>query len=95
MTPLLLLGIGVFLLGVFVLILPQKWDSKPKKRDNEMPGWIEYHDEEESFAKGRGGAVIMIGPIPVIIGSDPVAAVLMMIVSLAIMILWMILIRGA
>jgi len=38
MTPLLLLGIGVFLLGVIVLIWPQKWDSTQEKRDHEMPG---------------------------------------------------------
>jgi len=94
MTPLLLLGIGVFLLGVFVLIWPQKWDSTQKKRDNEMPGWIEDHAEEESSAERRGGAVIMIGPIPIVMGSDPRMAALMMALSLAIMILWIILING-
>jgi uncharacterized protein (TIGR00304 family) len=93
MTPLLLLGIGIFLLGVFVLIWPQKWDSTQKKRDYEMPGRIEDHIEEESEER-RCGAVIMIGPIPIVMGSDPRMAALMMALSLAIMILWIILIKG-
>lgn len=94
MMPLLLLGIGIFLLGVFVLIWPQKWDSTQKKGYYEMPGRIEDHVEEESSAERRCGAVIMIGPIPIVMGSDPKMAALMMALLLAIMILWIILING-
>jgi uncharacterized protein (TIGR00304 family) len=80
MTVLLMMGIFAVLLGTLVLL----W---PENRRNEEPCQLEDRAGEEPYADLKGGAVIMIGPIPIVMGSDPKMAVLMMALSLAITIL--------
>jgi uncharacterized protein (TIGR00304 family) len=36
----------------------------------------------------RGGAIIMIGPIPIVMGSDSKTALLLMLLALTIMVFW-------
>jgi len=42
-------------------------------------------EEQSSQQRTRGGAVIMIGPIPVVVGSDPAMTRTLMILALALM----------
>jgi uncharacterized protein (TIGR00304 family) len=83
MTELLLLGIFAILIGTLVLL----W---PKSRRDGIPCQSEDRAGEEPHTDLKGGAVIMIGPIPIVMGSDPRMAVLMMTISLAITILWIV-----
>jgi uncharacterized protein (TIGR00304 family) len=50
--------------------------------------------EPEKDIQIKGGAVIMIGPIPIVMGSDSKTALIMMLIALAIMMIWAIGFRG-
>ena len=50
--------------------------------------------DETNQVRVRGGAVVMIGPIPVVMGSDPRIALFMVIIALAVMILWALTVKG-
>lgn len=45
---------------------------------------------EERRGEIRGGAVVMIGPLPVVIGSDQRMAAVLMVLAIALMALWLI-----
>ncbi len=49
------------------------------------------HDEQakERATKIKGGAVVMIGPVPLVFGSDSKTAMLMMLIALAITSIWL------
>jgi uncharacterized protein (TIGR00304 family) len=81
MTMLLMLGIFAILIGTLVLLWPRNWGKGRPCQPEDRCG-------EESPFDFKGSAVIMIGPIPIVMGSDPRMAALMMALSLAIMILW-------
>jgi uncharacterized protein (TIGR00304 family) len=83
MTMLLMLGIFAIILGTLVLFWPKNWGNGRHCQPEDRAG-------EEQHADLKGGAVIMIGPIPIVMGSDPRMAVLMMTISLAITILWIV-----
>ncbi|MCX6676197.1 MAG: DUF131 domain-containing protein [Methanothrix sp.] len=83
MMLLLILGVFAILLGTLVLLWPKNWG-------NGRPCQPEDRAGEDPSADLKGGAVIMIGAIPIVMGSDPRMAVLMMIISLAIMVLWIV-----
>jgi len=80
---LLIIGLALILLGTMLLILPEE----RTREEGDSRG-----DEKASMIKG--GAVVMIGPIPLVVGSDSRIALLMMLVALAIMILWTLAIKG-
>ncbi|HSD58880.1 MAG TPA: DUF131 domain-containing protein [Methanotrichaceae archaeon] len=80
---LLVIGLALILLGTMLLILPEK-------RTREEG----YNRGDEKAERIKGGAVVMIGPIPIVVGSDSRTALLMMLVALAIMILWTLVIKG-
>ena len=84
---LLMLGIFAILIGTLVLLWPKNWKNERSYQREDLDG-------EKPHADLKGGAVIMIGPIPIVMGSDPRMGVLMMALSLAIMILWVALIKG-
>lgn len=63
----------------FLLILPRKRS---------------YDDGPERPTKIKGGAVVMIGPIPLVVGSDPRTALLLMLLALAMMVLWALVLKG-
>jgi uncharacterized protein (TIGR00304 family) len=83
MTMLLMLGVFSILLGTLVLLWPKNWKNERSYRPADSAG-------EEPHTDLKCGAVIMIGPIPIVMGSDPRMAVLMMTISLAIAILWIV-----
>lgn len=47
-------------------------------------------EEDQTHEEGiRGGAVVMVGPIPIVIGSDTRSALILMCMAAAMMILWL------
>lgn len=84
----------------FLLILPAKkhnyddseGDDGPNRPEKGEKG--EKAERSESPTKIKGGAVIMIGPIPLVVGSDPRTALLLMLLALAMMILWALVTKG-
>ncbi len=79
--------LGMVLMAIsFLLIRRQNWSNdEGDSRGDERP---------ESHAKMKGGAVVMIGPLPLVVGSDPRTTLLVMLFALAVMILWARIIRG-
>ena len=79
---LMIVGIVLILIGFLMLILPQA---------SEKRGTNNHLEDVEEEARGkniRGGAVVMLGPIPILVGSDPKTALLMMLIALVIMLVW-------
>jgi uncharacterized protein (TIGR00304 family) len=77
------LGFLLIFLGSLVLLWPE---NSKERRSGQPPS-----DAAESGGDGArisGGAVIMIGPIPLVIGSDLRVALSMMLIALVIMIIW-------
>lgn len=106
---LLFLGVVLILIGFLMLIWPRRKqnDAQGARRldhDHEIQGqeprrWRTETEETENDEKRektcvKGGAVVMIGPIPIVIGSDPKIALFMMIIALTIMILWALAVKG-
>ncbi len=82
MIRLLITGLALILIGAALLILPEKRTKG------------EVDSRGDKSAKIKGGVVVMIGPIPLVVGSDSRTALLMMLIALAIMILWTLSIKG-
>ena len=78
---LMFLGVLLISAGLLILFLPQK---KPEGVD------LAAQRELEKDAQIKRGAVIMIGPIPLVMGSDSKTALIMMLIALAMMIIWII-----
>lgn len=78
----ILLAIGLIMIGAGVIILlwpeGKKDEQYEEDRQNENAGRTEV----------KGGAIIMIGPIPIVMGSDYRITILLMLIALAIMIIW-------
>ena len=79
MVDLVTAGIVVILAGILVLLLATFLGGREESKD----------EREETRTEVKGGGVIMIGPIPIIFGSDPkwtsiaiVLAIILVIVSL-------------
>ena len=66
-----------------------KYDQRPRQR----PGQTQT-PEHRPRPKVRGGAVVLIGPIPIIFGSDKKSAIILSILAIIIMIIAMIAIFG-
>ncbi|MGB9902387.1 TIGR00304 family membrane protein [Methanothrix sp.] len=73
----LLLGILMMVAGILLLMV----ESVMRERGEEMPA--------DRRGEIRGGAVVMIGPIPVVIGSDQRTAVILMALAIALMAIWL------
>ncbi len=97
-------GLILVIIGAIVLFLQEKSSSKstkvPKGHNDGSNEIFEdrsnnSHDNQDykKNVRARGGAVVMIGPIPIVVGSDPKVSLLMMIIAFAIMIFWFIAIR--
>jgi uncharacterized protein (TIGR00304 family) len=79
---LVIVGIVLIFIGFMMLISPQV---------SEKRGTNDHLKDVEEEARGkniRGGAVVMLGPIPILVGSDPKSALLMMLIALVIMVVW-------
>ncbi|MCX6669325.1 MAG: DUF131 domain-containing protein [Methanothrix sp.] len=88
----MLLAVALMILSflLFLGLLLLHWPQR-KEKNRYFPN----SGEEEEHAKMRGGGVVMLGPIPIVVGSDPKTALLMMALALAIMILWALTAKGA
>jgi Protein of unknown function DUF131. len=81
---LLLLGILMIISGIMILML----DSIMRER--------RYEEMEETVMPAerrtdiKGGAVVMIGPLPVVIGSDQRMAAVLMVLAITLMAIWMV-----
>jgi len=82
----LLTGMMLIFLGLLVLLWPQR---------NEKDHYFANSGEDEEHTKIRGGGVVMLGPLPIVVGSDPKIALVMMVMALAMMILWALTAKGA
>jgi uncharacterized protein (TIGR00304 family) len=54
----------------------------------------ENQDREEKRGM-KGGAVVMIGPIPIVVGSDSRTALLLMLMAMIMMIFWFIIVGSS
>jgi uncharacterized protein (TIGR00304 family) len=83
----MLLAIILMALSFLLLIRPgRNTDKEACMRCERRPK--EEQQGEESSAQIKGGAVVMIGPIPLVVGSDSRTALLMMLIALAIIGIW-------
>jgi uncharacterized protein (TIGR00304 family) len=82
---LMFLGLLLIAAGLLVMFMPHKEPEGGELTDQEGP---------KAGAEIKGGAVIMIGPIPLVIGSDSKTALVMMLMALAIMLIWAIGFKG-
>jgi len=90
---LLLLEAALIIIGLVVLLWPKRKETDRKLKDNftkvSEDGSEMNLGNDGRTAKIKGGGVIMIGPIPIVFGSDPKTALAMMIMALAMMVFWL------
>ena len=81
MFDLVLLGVGLLIAGLLVVFLATVVASREGKERGEV--------------RAGGGAVVMIGPIPIVFGSSPKWAVLVMLLAIVLILLGFLLSQGA
>jgi len=79
------------LMALFVMIASVMLFWPNNRGDSHSPP---EGSRERSEIDLEGGGVVMIGPIPVVFGSSPKIAAVMMIMAAAIMILWLVAVPG-
>ncbi len=96
---LLIIGLALIFMGTAILLWSE--NGSDKRMSNKGIGDKEESNKErpgiENKGEGaeiKGGAVVMIGPIPLVMGSDYRIALLMMLIAVVLMILWMVAIKG-
>lgn len=92
MTALFIIGLLLILLGLTVMILSILLDHNAKS------GYHQQFDREEPRIQGndhqvKGGAIIMIGPIPIVAGSDSRIVLILMFMGLIMMIIWILFVK--
>ena len=90
------IGIAITLLGIFLLIYglvetPDFEQTPDYSVDEVMDEWnrVEETRKKEKERKVDFGGVVMIGPIPIVFGSDRKAAMLAMLLAILLMLLAM------
>jgi uncharacterized protein (TIGR00304 family) len=84
---LLVIGLAMILLGAMLLIWPEKRTKEEGDMHEEKRPEEEWREDERP-TQIKGGAVVMIGPIPLVVGSDSRTTLLMMLIALAIIGIW-------
>ena len=74
------IGLIMIAIGLIVLLWPEG------KRDKTTQEYEQKENAERT--KVQGGAIFMIGPIPIVIGSDYRITIFLMLMVLTIMIVW-------
>ncbi len=97
--------LALILLGMLLLLRPREREKgdhlDPANRMKGERGAKEGKEgkaegsDEEKTVKVKGGAVVMIGPLPIVVGSDPRTALVMMILALLMMVLWALAAKGS
>jgi uncharacterized protein (TIGR00304 family) len=82
-----ILGLTLMLFGIWILRLPAQerayaGGSRPKSAE-----------EKREKARVKGGAVVMIGPVPIVVGSDSSTVLLLMLMAIGAMLFWFIVVR--
>lgn len=75
-------GIILIILGFFVVISSVMYESAHREERG-----TERSKEQERENKVRGGGVILIGPIPIVFGTDKRYALILMVLAIVIMLL--------
>lgn len=96
---LLIIGLALIFMGTAILLWSENGSNKKmsnkgisdKEESNKGRSDIENKGEG---VKIKGGAVVMIGPIPLVMGSDHRTALLMMLIALVLMVLWIVAMKG-
>lgn len=84
---LIMLGFGVIILGFIILTLALLIMSIGREAHEEQKG-------ERSETKVRGGGVVLIGPIPIVFGTDRQSLIIVLSLTIIIIILAIILLWG-
>jgi uncharacterized protein (TIGR00304 family) len=79
---LMIVGSILILIGFMVLIQEHK-DEKTQVHDDSV-GLSQRSKNKDSSC----GAVVMVGPIPIVVGSDKKTAIIMMVIAMIIMLIW-------
>ncbi|MCS3923407.1 TIGR00304 family membrane protein [Methanosalsum natronophilum] len=91
-----LIIMGIFLLFISTLRRSRDGNDSSKKYSNNYnyhshytPNSenVDHNDDDNSHSNVRGGGVVMIGPIPIIFGSDNQSAKVMMILAIILMLI--------
>jgi uncharacterized protein (TIGR00304 family) len=89
-SSLLLAGFFIIFIGFLLImigiVLGIFQNSEPKQ---------DYSRGQESFGKVKGGGVIMLGPIPIIFGSDKESAKTAAILAIILMLLSLLILRSS
>lgn len=81
---LILVGFGIIILGFLMIMIALITESFKKEKK----------EEEQSKTEIRGGGVVLIGPIPIVFGTDKQSLIIILSLTIAIMILAIILLWG-
>jgi uncharacterized membrane protein len=89
-SALVLMIISFLLLRSLACLSAPCWTGQ---KDWPGPGDLSREGLKDDVGKNRrievkGGAVVMIGPIPIILGSDPRTAKILMLTALVLMLMW-------
>jgi uncharacterized protein (TIGR00304 family) len=99
-TSLLVAGVALIAIGILIILSSlRSQDQHEKSRCEKSPGreeldCEEFEDQRTSSEPGissevKGGAVIFIGPIPIILGSDSRTAIVIMLLAVVLMLVWL------
>ncbi|MEM3833600.1 MAG: TIGR00304 family protein [Thermoprotei archaeon] len=83
-SSLILLGFGIIILGFIVLMIALMMTSLSKIKQG----------EQKPKSEVRGGGVVLIGPIPIVFGTDKQSLIIILSLTIVIMILAIILLWG-
>ncbi len=75
-------GIILLMLGFFLIII-----SMMRKESEKLESKMYPEDHEYKERRVKGGGVILIGPIPIVFGSDKRSALIAMILAIVLMLL--------
>jgi uncharacterized protein (TIGR00304 family) len=75
------LGLGLIFFGMWILRLPAQ--GKTYAQTSSLKA-----DEKREKTGMKGGAVVMVGPIPILMGSDSRTALLLMLMAMGVMLIW-------
>ncbi len=87
------IGVVIIVLGVLVIVYALGRSGSSKEREGEA-------EQERESGRVKGGGVIIIGPVPIVFGSDKktvrsllILAIVLMVLVLAVTVVWNFLLR--
>jgi uncharacterized protein (TIGR00304 family) len=91
MTFLTIAGLLLIALGLALMFWPRPNGREKRQREEEISekSRNDAHETTGGKCQIRGGGVIMLGPIPIVFGSDPRTAAMLMLLAMAMMAIWL------